>query len=139
MTFKIKLAVFSNTDEDHKRVYGENYDSSKNYPKYSGQMQIPESELPKFIEYLQKCKPDHNEYLGEPAVPVKVNGWLSESSSGKKYQGLDLSNLFLKNRKKLKKELIKQILKTSSLQRKSKTRSFLFNYRGIETYGCSFM
>ena len=70
MTFKIKLAVFSNTDEDHKRVYGENYDSSKNYPKYSGQMQIPESELPKFIEYLQKCKPDHNEYLGEPAVPV---------------------------------------------------------------------
>ena len=96
MTFKIKLAVFSNTDEDHKRVYGDNYDSSKNYPKYSGQMQIPESELPKFIEYLQKCKPDHNEYLGEPAVPVKVNGWLSESSSGKKYQGLTFEPVYKK-------------------------------------------
>ena len=26
MTFKLKLAIFSNTEEDHKRVYGENYD-----------------------------------------------------------------------------------------------------------------
>lgn len=98
MTFKIKLAVFSNTDEDHKRVYGDNYDSSKNYPKYSGQMQIPESELPKFIEYLQKCKPDHNEYLGEPAVPVKVNGWLSTSNKGVKYQGLTFEPVYKKQK-----------------------------------------
>lgn len=98
MTFKIKLAVFSNTEEDHKRVYGDNYDSEKNYPKYSGQMQIPESELPKFIEYLQKCKPDHNEYLGEPAVPVKVNGWLSTSNKGTKYQGLTFEPVYKKQK-----------------------------------------
>ena len=98
MTFKIKLAVFSNTEEDHKRVYGENYDSEKNYPKYSGQMQVPESELPKFIEYLQKAKPDHNEYLGEPAVPIKVSGWLSTSNKGTKYQGLTFEPVFKKQK-----------------------------------------
>ena len=98
MTFKIKLAIFSNTEEDHKRVYGENYDSEKNYPKYSGQMQVPESELPKFIEYLQKAKPDHNEYLGEPAVPIKVSGWLSTSNKGTKYQGLTFEPVFKKQK-----------------------------------------
>ena len=70
--FKLKLAIFSNTEEDHKRVYGDSYDSSKNYPRYSGNLQIPESELIKFIDYLQKCKTDPNEYYGEPVVPVKV-------------------------------------------------------------------
>ena len=96
--FKLKLAIFSNTEEDHKRVYGENYDSSKNYPRYSGNLQIPESELIKFIDYLQKCSTDPNEYYGEPVVPIKVSGWLAESSAGKKYQALNIEPVYAKQK-----------------------------------------
>ena len=98
MTFKLKLAIFSNTPEDHKRVYGENYDPNKNYPKYSGNLQVPESELIKFVDYLQKCKPDPNDFHGEPVVPIKVSGWLSESSQGKKYQALTIEPVYAKQK-----------------------------------------
>ena len=98
MTFKLKLAIFSNTEEDHKRVYGENYNSSKNYPKYSGNLQVPESELIKFVDYLQKCSPDPNDFHGEPVVPIKVSGWLSESSQGKKYQALTIEPVYAKQK-----------------------------------------
>ena len=96
--FKLRLAIFSNTEEDHKRVYGEGYDPNKNYPRYSGNLQIPESELIKFIDYLQKCKTDPNEYYGEPVVPVKVSGWLSESDQGRKYQALYIEPVFAKQK-----------------------------------------
>ena len=96
--FKLRLAIFSNTDEDHKRVYGESYDPNKNYPRYSGNLQIPESELIKFIDYLQKCKTDPNEYYGEPVVPVKVSGWLAESNQGRKYQALNIEPVFAKQK-----------------------------------------
>ena len=98
MTFKLKLAIFSNTEEDHKRVYGENYDSGKNYPKYSGNLQVPESELIKFVDYLQKCPTDPNDFHGEPVVPIKVSGWLSESSQGKKYQALTIEPVYAKQK-----------------------------------------
>ena len=96
--FKLRLAIFSNTEEDHKRVYGEGYDPNKNYPRYSGNLQIPESELIKFIDYLQKCKTDPNEYYGEPVVPVKVSGWLAESDQGRKYQALYIEPVFAKQK-----------------------------------------
>ena len=98
MTFKLKLAIFSNTEEDHKRVYGDSYDSSKNYPRYSGNLQIPESELIKFVEYLQKCPTDPNEYYKEPVVPIKVSGWLTESSGGKNYQALTIEPVYAKQK-----------------------------------------
>ena len=98
MTFKIKLAVFSNTDEDHKKLYGDKYDPNKTYPKYSGNMQIPESQLALFINYLQQAKPDPNDYYGEPVVPVKVVGWLAEGKNGKKYQGLTFEPVYKKQK-----------------------------------------
>ena len=98
MTFKLKLAIFSNTEDDHKRVYGENYDPNKNYPRYSGNLQIPESELIKFVEYLQKCPTDPNEYYKEPVVPIKVSGWLTESSGGKNYQALTIEPVYAKQK-----------------------------------------
>ena len=98
MTFKVKVAVFSNTAEDHKKLYGEKYDPSKPYPAYSGKLQIPESQLASFIKYLQECKPDASEFHGEPVVPIKVSGWLSESSGGKKYLGLNLEPEFKKQK-----------------------------------------
>ena len=98
MTFKLKLAIFSNTEDDHKRVYGENYDPNKKYPRYSGNLQIPESELIKFVEYLQKCPTDPNEYYKEPVVPIKVSGWLTESSGGKNYQALTIEPVYAKQK-----------------------------------------
>ena len=90
MDFKLPLAVFSQTEEDHKKRYKENYDSSKNYPKYSGVMQITEADIIKLCEYVQKAKPEHSDFHGEGVVTIRATGYLNESKAGKKYIGLNL-------------------------------------------------
>ena len=54
MDFKLPLAVFSQDAEDHKKRYKENYDPNKNYPKYSGVMQITEADIIKLCEMYKK-------------------------------------------------------------------------------------
>ena len=90
MDFKLPLAVFSQTEEDHKKRYKENYDSSKNYPKYSGVMQITEEQIIKLCTYVQKAKPEHSDFHGEGVVTIRATGYLNESKMGKKYIGLNL-------------------------------------------------
>ena len=90
MDFKLPLAVFSQTEEDHKKRYKENYDSSKNYPKYSGVMQITEDQIIKLCEYVQKAQPEHSDFHGEGVVTIRATGYLNESKQGKKYIGLNL-------------------------------------------------
>ena len=90
MDFKLQLAVFSQTEEDHKKRYKENYDPDKNYPKYSGLMQITEDQIIKLCEYVQKAKPEHSDFHGEGVVTIRAEGWLNESKAGKKYIGLNL-------------------------------------------------
>ena len=90
MDFKLPLAVFSQTEEDHKKRYKENYDSSKNYPKYSGVMQITEDLIIKLCEYVQKAQPEHSDFHGEGVVTIRATGYLNESKQGKKYIGLNL-------------------------------------------------
>ena len=90
MDFKLPLAVFSQTEEDHKKRYKENYDSSKNYPKYSGVMQITEDQIIKLCEYVQKANPEHSDFHGEGVVTIRATGYLNEAKSGKKYIGLNL-------------------------------------------------
>ena len=90
MDFKLPLAVFSQTAEDHKKRYKENYDSSKNYPKYSGVMQITEADIIKLCTYVQKAKPEHSDFHGEGVVTIRATGYLNESKQGKKYIGLNL-------------------------------------------------
>ena len=90
MDFKLPLAVFSQTEEDHKKRYKENYDSSKNYPKYSGVMQITENQIIKLCEYVQKAKPEHSDFHNEGVVTIRATGYLNESKQGKKYIGLNL-------------------------------------------------
>lgn len=90
MDFKLPLAVFSQTEEDHKKRYKENYDSSKNYPKYSGVMQITEADIIKLCTYVQKAKPEHSDFHGEGVVTIRATGYLNESKQGKKYIGLNL-------------------------------------------------
>ena len=90
MDFKLPLAVFSQTEEDHKKRYKENYDSSKNYPKYSGVMQITEDQIIKLCEYVQKAPPEHSDFHGEGVVTIRATGYLNESKQGKKYIGLNL-------------------------------------------------
>ena len=90
MDFKLPLAVFSQTEEDHKKRYKENYDSSKNYPKYSGVLQITEEQIIKLCEYVQKAKPEHSDFHGEGVVTIRATGYLNESKQGKKYIALNL-------------------------------------------------
>ena len=90
MDFKLPLAVFSQTEDDLKKRYKENYDSSKNYPKYSGVMQITEDQIIKLCEYVQKAKPEHSDFHNEGVVTIRATGYLNESKAGKKYIGLSL-------------------------------------------------
>ena len=90
MDFKLPLAVFSQDAEDHKKRYKENYDPNKNYPKYSGVMQITEDQIIKLCEYVQKAKPEHSDFHGEGVVTIRATGYLNESKQGKKYIGLNL-------------------------------------------------
>ena len=90
MDFKLPLAVFSQDAEDHKKRYKENYDPNKNYPKYSGVMQITEADIIKLCEYVQKAKPEHSDFHGEGVVTIRATGYLNESKAGKKYIGLNL-------------------------------------------------
>ena len=90
MDFKLQLAVFSQDAEDHKKRYKENYDPNKNYPKYSGVMQITEADIIKLCEYVQKAKPEHSDFHGEGVVTIRATGYLNESKMGKKYIGLNL-------------------------------------------------
>nr|BAR30226.1 hypothetical protein [uncultured Mediterranean phage uvMED] len=90
MDFKLPLAVFSQTEDDLKKRYKENYDSSKNYPKYSGVMQLTEDQIIKLCTYVQKAKPEHSDFHGEGVVTIRATGYLNESKAGKKYIGLNL-------------------------------------------------
>ena len=90
MDFKLPLAVFSQDAEDHKKRYKENYDPNKNYPKYSGVMQITEADIIKLCTYVQKAKPEHSDFHGEGVVTIRATGYLNESKAGKKYIGLNL-------------------------------------------------
>ena len=54
MDFKLPLAVFSQDAEDHKKRYKENYDPNKNYPKYSGVMQITEADISSYVSMYRK-------------------------------------------------------------------------------------
>lgn len=91
MNFKFNGNVFKNTTEDHQRIYGENYDPAKNYPGFTGTIEIPKSQLPEFVTYLHyACQTElkRSDYLNDDVVPVKMSGWAKTSANGKSYLSL---------------------------------------------------
>ena len=94
MNFKFNGNVFKNTAEDHARIYGENYDSSKNYPGFTGTIEIPKGQLQELVTYLHyACQTElkHNDYLNDEVVPVKMSGWAKTSANGKSYLSLQFA------------------------------------------------
>lgn len=94
MNFKFNGNVFKNTAEDHARIYGENYDSSKNYPGFTGTIEIPKGQLQEFVTYLHyACQTQlkHSDYLNDDVVPVKMSGWAKTSANGKSYLSLQFA------------------------------------------------
>ena len=90
MEFKVNLALFKSTEESLKARYGENYDPSKKYPQYSGSMQLPEMEIIKMVEYLQKATPERSDYHPEGAVTVRASAYVNTSKSGLQYLSINL-------------------------------------------------
>ena len=91
MNFKFNANVFKNTAEDHQRIYGENYDPGKNYPGFTGTIEIPKSQLQDFVAYLHyACQTElKRNYLNEEVVPIRMSGWAKQSeTTGKSYLGL---------------------------------------------------
>ena len=91
MDFKLSGNVFKNTEEDHRRLYGDKYDAGKKYPEFTGSVEVPLSQLREVCEYLiwaEKAELKVNDYLNEKVIPIKVSGWAKDSKSGKKFLSL---------------------------------------------------
>lgn len=91
MEFKLNASVFKNTPEDQKRLYGDKYDPNKNYPAFTGTLPIPKSQvliLVELLQYAMRTELQHDEYLGEEFIPIKISGWQKESKKGKKFLSL---------------------------------------------------
>ena len=91
MEFKFNSNIFKNTTEDQQRLYGDKYDPNKNYPAFTGTLNIPKGQVVEFVEHLQfalRTELKHDEYLGDDIVPIKISGWQKESKSGKKFLSL---------------------------------------------------
>ena len=89
--FNIKLAVFPQSAEDHKRIRKDKYDATKKYPEFGGIANVPVSELPDLIKYLTHATPDYDDYLKDEVVPLRVSGYMNTSKNDKKYLGLKIS------------------------------------------------
>ena len=91
MEFKFNSSIFKNSSEDQQRLYGDKYDPGKNYPNFTGTMQIPVSQVLSFVEHLQyavRTELKRDEYLDDKVIPIKISGWAKESKSGKKFLSL---------------------------------------------------
>ena len=94
MEFKFNSTVFKNTAEDHKRLYGDNYDPNKPYPELTGNISIPKAQLSAFVEYLHwalRTELKNDAYLNDLVIPVRISGWTKQSQSGKKFLSLAYS------------------------------------------------
>jgi|TARA_E500000331_G_C17232125_1_gene703114 hypothetical protein len=91
MTFDIKMAVFPQTSEDHKRMMKDRYDANKKYPEYGGVINVARGDIPALVKYLTHATPDYDDYLNEEVVPLRVSGYMNTSKQGKKYLGLKIS------------------------------------------------
>ena len=90
MEFKVNLALFKATEDSLKARYGDKYDPSKKYPQYNGTMQLPEMEIIKMVEYLQKATPERSDYHPEGAVTVRASAYVNTSKSGLQYLSINL-------------------------------------------------
>ena len=90
MEFKVNLALFKATEDSLKAGYGDKYDPSKKYPQYNGTMQLPEMEIIKMVEYLQKATPERSDYHPEGAVTVRASAYVNTSKSGLQYLSINL-------------------------------------------------
>jgi len=91
MTFDIKMAVFPQTSEDHKRMMKDRYDANKKYPEYGGVINVARADIPALVKYLTHATPDYDDYLKDEVVPLRVSGYMNTSKNDKKYLGLKIS------------------------------------------------
>ena len=114
MEFKFNSNIFKNSPEDQQRLYGDKYDPEKNYPNFTGTMQIPVNQVLRLVEHLQyavRTELKRDEYLDDTFVPIKISGWAKETKSGKKF----LSLSYTPDYKTLKAaEEVKQQMQTQS-------------------------
>ncbi len=86
MSFKIYGALFKQAAQQLKERLGDRYDASKNYPDYSGNVDVAASEVTALADYLMSATPDDN---GKIRIPL--SGWIKEARSGVKYLSLQIS------------------------------------------------
>tara|TARA_R100001224_G_scaffold71944_2_gene43865 strand:+ start:139 stop:594 length:456 start_codon:yes stop_codon:yes gene_type:complete len=88
MDFKLKSTIFSNSQEDHQRLYKDKYDPNKSYPKYTGTLLVPTGQIAAFVEYfhwaLRTKELKYDAYIKDEVIPIKISGWKKTSEGLKK-------------------------------------------------------
>lgn len=83
MTFKANGALFKNTPEKLQARLGDRFNPNANYPLFDGNFSIKEADRMAFASYVMNAPTNDR---GE--VPIKMSGWVKESSSGQTYLSL---------------------------------------------------
>ncbi len=96
MDFKLRQSIFPQTQEEIKEMMGERYDPTKNYPQYSGTLEVPMDQVQSLIQYLSQCTPNHNDYFKDDFVPIRCGAYMNEMKSGKKFLTIQLRPMWEK-------------------------------------------
>jgi hypothetical protein len=96
--FNLKLAVFPQSPEDHKRIRGDKFDPSKKYPEFSGIVNVASSDLPALLKYLTQATPDYDDYNKQEVIPLRASGYMNTSKGGKKYLALQITSDYKKQK-----------------------------------------
>lgn len=94
MEFKFNSAVFKNTPEDQQRLYGDKYDPNKDYPVYTGVVNVPAKELQAFVDYLHwalRTELKTDSYLNDQVIPIRIAGWQKSPEGKKRFLSLSYS------------------------------------------------
>lgn len=77
MTFKANGALFVQSQEKLRARLGDRFDPSRNYPRYSGKINVPADQAYAMAAYLMNAQPDER-----GTIPMQISGWKKEPQGG---------------------------------------------------------
>ncbi len=84
--FKIYGALFKENPDKQRERLGDKYDPTKNYPQYSGNLDLTPDAAMALVDYLTSATPDEN---GKIRLPLA--GWAKDTKNGQKYLSFQAS------------------------------------------------
>lgn len=84
--FKIYGALFKENPDKQRERLGDKYDPTKNYPQYSGNLDLTAESAMDLVDYLTSATPDEN---GRIRLPLA--GWVKKTKNNDNYLSFQAS------------------------------------------------